>query len=73
MMVDRFNRAHRQDRAQGKGHVSAAKRIKRDCRQRERQTLTTKFRRRVDRAPTIGDIRFIRRNKTVGHHDFAVD
>ena len=73
MMVDRFNRAHREDRAQSKGHVSAAKRIERNGRQRERQTLAAKFRRRVDRAPAIGDIRFIRRNKTVRHHDFAID
>ena len=72
MMVDRFNRADRQYRAEGERHVGCAERIERNGRQRKWQALPAKIGRRVDRSPPVCDIGLVGGHKTFGHHHFAV-
>ena len=72
MVVDGFDRANRQDWAQGKCHVRRAQGIQRNGRHRKWQALATERRRCVYRSPAIGDIGFVGRDKTFGHDDFAI-
>ena len=73
MMIDCFDRAHRQYRTQRKGHIRRTQRIECNGGQTKRQPLSAKFGRRIDCAPAVGDIRLICRDKALWHHDLAVD
>ena len=72
MVVNGFDCADGQDRAQGKCHVCCAQGIQRNGRHRKWQALATERRRSVYRTPAIGHIGFVGRDKTFGHDDFAI-